>query len=297
MPVRLDLNPVLERPELRETLEREIVRAKIDINIALNVIRELVNTVYYLNDKDLNDREFSLYIWSLLDSYFVLGDSSIYERVNELLDQRKIDHDALYILKLYDMTKNLELIYKAKRKIFGIKEFWAEDLLALAKLSYTLKDSSILSEAVKVLLGELEKIEKRGGIQNINDIEIMMASIKGLGQLMLNYKKDNSAVEKIRYYDDKYLVPMFEIINGRPNVPENLDMLQTVAIIACSKNGVVFAVTGYPKYLSGTLRLYKWYLDQVINGGITKMSVRQRIWGAMMLSKVTYFIQERRFLE
>ncbi|AAY80062.1 hypothetical protein [Sulfolobus acidocaldarius] len=297
MPVRLDLNPVLERPELRETLEREIVRAKIDINIALNVIRELVNTVYYLNDKDLNDREFSLYIWSLLDSYFVLGDSSIYERVNELLDQRKIDHDALYILKLYDMTKNLELIYKAKRKIFGIKEFWAEDLLALAKLSYTLKDSSILSEAVKVLLGELEKIEKRGGIQNINDIEIMMASIKGLGQLMLNYKKDNSAVEKIRYYDDKYLVPMFEIINGRPNVPENLDMLQTVAIIACSKNGVVFAVTGDPKYLSGTLRLYKWYLDQVINGGITKMSVRQRIWGAMMLSKVTYFIQERRFLE
>jgi len=179
--VELDLNPILDKePELKRQVKEEVQKERINSNVTINLIQSLNKDILDMNALNLGDRDYNLYIWSLIDSYFVTGSNESYERVNELLSKRITVHSSLFQLKLYDITKDRSILTKISDRIFKLYEFWGEDLLALAKLSYITQNPEIIKRSTEIMLNKLEKIERQGGIKSETDVEIGMGALKGL---------------------------------------------------------------------------------------------------------------------
>ncbi|MFP3400187.1 hypothetical protein [Acidianus sp.] len=111
---------------------------------------------------------------------FVTGNNESYEVVNELLSKRATIHSSLFQLKLYDITKDKLILTRVSDKIFKLDEYWGEDLLALAKLSYITQNPEIVKKSTEIMLNKLENIERQNGIKSETDVEIGMGSLKGL---------------------------------------------------------------------------------------------------------------------
>ncbi|AKA75137.1 hypothetical protein SULI_13230 [Saccharolobus solfataricus] len=296
--VELDLNPILDKDlDLKRQVKEEIQKEKIDSTITIDLIRSLNKDILDVNALGLEDRDYNLYIWSLIDSYFVTGNNKSYELVNELLSKRKTLHSSLFQLKVYDITKDKSILTSVSDTIFKLDEYWGEDLLALAKLSYITQDLKIVKRSTEIMLNKLEEIERQGGIKSEIDVEMGMGALKGLSLININYSKYPDILEKIKYYDDKYFVPMFEFIGNKPNIPEYLDSLQVIPMLASSKEFTVFAATKDIKYLKGTIKLYKYYQEYLNTIGITKTSLRQKLWGLIALSRIVYFIEKGKILD
>jgi hypothetical protein len=146
--VELDLNPVLDKdPDLKRYVKEEVQKEKISTSITINLIHSLNKDILAINALSLADRDYNLYIWSLIDSYFVTGNNESYEVVNELLSKRVTIHSSLFQLKLYDITKDKLILTRVSDKIFKLDEYWGEDLLALAKLSYITQNPEIVKKS------------------------------------------------------------------------------------------------------------------------------------------------------
>ncbi|PVU77433.1 hypothetical protein DDW13_00765 [Acidianus hospitalis] len=296
--VELDLNPVLDKdPDLKRYVKEEVQKEKISTSITINLIHSLNKDILAINALSLADRDYNLYIWSLIDSYFVTGNNESYEVVNELLSKRATIHSSLFQLKLYDITKDKLILARVSDKIFKLDEYWGEDLLALAKLSYITQNPEIVKKSTEIMLNKLENIERQNGIKSETDVEIGMGSLKGLSLININYREDPGLIEKIKYYDDKYFVPLFEFIGNKPNIPEYMDSLQVIPMLASSKEFTVFAATKDIKYLNGTIKLYKYYQEYLNTIGINKLTLRQKLWGLISLSRIIYFIEKGKILD
>ncbi|QXJ32319.1 hypothetical protein [Saccharolobus shibatae] len=296
--VELDLNPILDKePELKRQVKEEVQKERINSNVTINLIQSLNKDILDINALNLGDRDYNLYIWSLIDSYFVTGNNESYERVNELLSKRITAHSSLFQLKLYDITKDKSIPTKISDRIFKLHEFWGEDLLALAKLSYITQNPEIVKRSTEIMLNKLEKIERQGGIKSETDVEIGMGALKGLSLININYREDPDLIEKIKYYDDKYFVPLFEFIGNKPNIPEYMDSLQIIPMLASSKEFTVYVATKSIKYLIGTIKLYKYYQEYLNAIGINKLTLRQKLWGVIALSRIIYFIEKGKILD
>jgi len=124
-----------------------------------------------------------------------------------------------------------------------------------------------------------------------------MGALKGLSLININHRKDPDLIEKIKYYDDKYFVPLFEFIGNKPNIPEYMDSLQIIPMLASSKEFTVYAATKSIKYLIGTIKLYKYYQEYLNAIGINKLTLRQKLWGVIALSRIIYFIEKGKILD
>jgi|GEM_PF-5675275 hypothetical protein len=69
--VELDLNPVLDKdPDLKRYVKEEVQKEKISTSITINLIHSLNKDILAINALSLADRDYNLYIWSLIDSLF-----------------------------------------------------------------------------------------------------------------------------------------------------------------------------------------------------------------------------------